>query len=193
MDIAGWEKMYRSGERGSEDHPTRLLVETAEKLRPGKAIDLACGTGRNALYMAAKGWDVTALDGSASAIETLKQRAEERELDVRAQIADLSAPDFTLKSNQYDLIVIAYYLQRDLFPKVKAALRPGGVVLAIVHTPEHAEQGSEKRAAPGELRGYFAGWEILHYYEGASRDPAHRRPVAEIVARRISGDGDIGE
>jgi hypothetical protein len=58
------------------------------------------------------------------------------------------------------------------------------VVVAIVHTPEPGEAGSEKRAAPGELRGFFSGWEILWDYEGPSRDPAHRRPVAEIAARR---------
>jgi hypothetical protein len=63
-------------------------------------------------------------------------------------------------------------------------LRKNGVAFVIVHTPEKGEQPNYKRAAPGELRSIFAGWEILHYYEGPSRDPAHRRPVAEIVARR---------
>jgi len=184
MDVAGWEKMYRTGERGAEDEPTLPLVETIEKLRPGAAIDLACGTGRNALFLAEQGWTVTALDASESAIKTLKARAAERGLDVAAQVADLTAPDFVLPNSAFDLIVIAYYLQRDLFPKLAAALRTDGLVLAIVHLPERGEQMTEKRAAPGELRGFFRDWEILHYYEGPSRDPAHRRPVAEIAARR---------
>lgn len=183
MDIAGWERMYHSGERGSEDAPTRLLVETAANLIAGTAIDLACGAGRNALFLAEQGWTVTALDGSPTAIEILKTRAQERGVSISAEVADLSAPDFALPQKAFDLIVIAYYLQRDLFAKVKSALRPNGVVLAIVHTPETGEAATSKRAALGELRGFFADWEILHYYEGVSRDPAHRRPVAEIVAR----------
>lgn len=184
MDIAGWEQMYRSGERGAEDAPTLPLVETVATLTPDAAIDLACGSGRNALYLAENGWTVTAVDASPSAIDKLKQRARERGLEVIAQVADLTAADFALPNAAFDLIVIAYYLQRDLFPKLKPALRPGGVVLAIVHILEQGEQMTEKRAAPGELRGFFEGWQILHDYEGPSRDPAHRRPVAEIAARR---------
>jgi hypothetical protein len=85
----------------------------------------------------------------------------------------------------FDLVLIAYYLQRDLFAKAKAAVRPGGLVIAIAHTPEPGKPQSEKRAAPGELRTFFEGWGILWEYEGPSRDPAHKRPVAEIVAQRF--------
>ncbi len=177
--------MYRSGERGHEHEPTILLTETVEHLPPGAAVDLACGTGRNALYLAEKGWNVTAFDGSAAAIELARQSAVARHVQLHTEVADLTAASFTLPPDSFDLIVIAYYLQRDLFAKVKAAVRPGGLVLAIVHTPEPGERHSQqKRAAPGELRTFFNGWEILHDYEGPSRDPAHRRPVAEIVARR---------
>jgi SAM-dependent methyltransferase len=184
MDIAGWENMYRSGERGAEDAPTRLLVETAAKLKPGVAIDLACGTGRNALFLAEQRWTVTAVDASQTAIQILQQRAAERGLDIAIRVADLTSPAFVLPHDAFDLVVIAYYLQRDLFTQLKPALRKDGIVLAIVHTPNEGEQPSYKRAAPGELRSIFAGWEILHSYEGPSRDPAHRRPVAEIVAQR---------
>jgi tellurite methyltransferase len=185
MDIAGWEEKYRSGDRGIEDAPTILLVEIAEKLPPGTAIDLACGTGRNALYLAARGWAVTAVDGSKTAIETSRRRSAARDLQVRTEVADLTAPDFTLPADAFDLVLIAYYLQRDLFAKVKLAVRPGGMVIAIVHTPEPGEKWSEKRARPGELRGFLSDWDLLREYEGPSRDPAHRRPVAEIAARRI--------
>jgi tellurite methyltransferase len=185
MDITGWEEKYRSGERGKEDEPTLLLVEIAAKLATGTAIDLACGAGRNALYLAELGWKVTAVDGSEKAIELVRLRSAERGLRVRAKVADLTAPDFTVQQDAFDLVLIAYYLQRDLFAKAKAAVRPGGVAVAIAHTPERGEKWSEKRAATGELREFFKDWELLWEYEGPSRDPAHRRPVAEIVARRI--------
>jgi tellurite methyltransferase len=186
MDIAGWEKMYRSGERGRENEPTALVVEIAGKLAPGRAIDLACGAGRNALYLAEQGWDVTAVDGSASATGLLRERAAERGLEVRTEVADLTDRAFALPEKHFDLVVIAYYLQRGLFPLAKAAVRPGGVVVAIVHTPEAGEAASDKRAAPGELRGFFGDWELLWCYEGVSRDAAHRRPVAEIAARKVN-------
>ncbi len=192
MDLAGWEELYRSGERGGEDAPTKLLVEIAPKLTPGTAIDLACGAGRNALYLAGQGWTVTAVDGSKSALELLQRRAGERGLEVRTTLADLTGPSFRMPPDALDLIVIAYYLQRDLIAKVKTAVRPGGVVVAIAHIPEPGEPWTDKRAAPGELRGFFDGWQILWDFEGPSRDPAHHRPVAEIVARRggtLSGYG----
>lgn len=184
MDVAGWEEKYRKGECGSEDAATILLVEIAEKLAAGTAIDLACGAGRNAVYLAGRGWDVTAIDGSETAIDLVRERSAARGLTVRAIVADLTAPSFTLPRDAFDLIVIVYYLQRDLFPKVKAAVRPGGVVIAIAHTPEPGETWSEKRGRPGELRRFFDDWQLLWDYEGPSRDPAHRRPVSEIVARR---------
>ncbi len=184
MDIAGWEEKYRAGESGQEHAPTILLVETLANVPPGTSIDLACGAGRNAIYMAEHGWDVTAIDGSESAIELVRTRSAARGLKVESHVRDLTARDFMLPEQAFDLVVIAYYLQRDLFAKAKVAVRVGGIVLAIAHTPERGETWNEKRTAPGELRSFFAGWEILWDYEGPSRDPAHRRPVAEMVARR---------
>ena len=184
MDIAGWEERYRSGDHGREHAATILVVEIAEKLTPGTAMDLACGAGRNALYLAERGWAVTAVDGSEKAIELVQQRAAARGLEVHTQVADLTAPEFIMLPDTYDLVLIAYYLQRDLFAKVKTAVRPGGVFVAIVHTPDTGERWSAKRGRPGELRGFFNDWEVLWDYEGPSRDPAHRRAVAEIVARR---------
>ncbi len=184
MDIAGWDEMYKMGERGKEDAATTLLVEMLEKLAPGDAIDLASGAGRNAIYLAERGWTVTAVDGSENAIRLLEERAAGGALKIETRVSDLTASDFVMPADSFDLVLVAYYLQRDLFAKAKAAVRPGGVVIAIVHIPAMGEPWSEKRAARGELQAFFDGWEVLWEYEGASRDPAHKRPVAEIVARR---------
>ncbi len=81
----------------------------------------------------------------------------------------------------YDLIAICYYLQRDLFEPCKRGLVPGGVIVAIALLIEPGKENSPFRVHPGELRGYFEGWEILHHREGP--DP-WRHNVAEIVARR---------
>src|SRR6201984_1733059 len=105
MDIAGWEERYRSGDRGRENAPTILVIEVAEKLAPGTAIDLACGAGRNALYLAERGWAVTAVDGSEKAIELVRQRAAAHGLEVHTQVADLTAPEFVMLPDTYGLVL----------------------------------------------------------------------------------------
>ena len=146
MDIAGWEERYRSGDHGREHAATILVVEIAEKLAPGTAMDLACGAGRNALYLAERGWAVTAVDGSEKAIELVQQRAAARGLEVHTKVADLTAPEFRMLPETYDLVLIAYYLQRDLFAKIKTAVRPGGVV---VSDRAHARYGREMEREAG--------------------------------------------
>lgn len=187
MDLRGWDERYRSREQPAdhpETAPAPLLIETAARLPPGTALDLACGTGRHALWLAAHGWTVTAVDGAPAAIEILRQRAQERALHVNAQVADLEKGEFRIEPSTWDLIAICYYLQRDLFEPAKLGVRPGGVLLAIAHIAEPGEEPNYKRLASGELETYFQDWEILHSYEGRPKDTAHRRPVAEVVARR---------
>jgi len=191
MEISGWDERYRSGARAAEDleaAPTPLLVETAKLLAPGKpprnALDLACGAGRNALWLAEYGWSVTAVDGSAAAIEILRSRASERGIPLDAIVADLENHEYLIEPSQWDLISICYYLQRDLFNPAKRGVVPGGILIVIVHVTEPGEEPTAYRLRPGELEQYFAGWEILHLREGKPNDSAHQRSVAEIVARR---------
>ena len=100
MDIAGWDEKYRSGERGKEGAPTVLVAEVPQKLTPGIAIDLACGAGRNALYLAERGWAVTAVDGSEKAIELVQERSALRGLEIQTKVADLTSPNFAIHAIQ---------------------------------------------------------------------------------------------
>jgi len=155
--------------------PVPLLVETVRGMKPGRALDLACGSGRNAIWLAEHGWSVTAVDGSPAAIELVRQRGPH----IDAHTADLEKGEYTIEPARWDLIVISYYLQWDLFAPAKRGVVFGGLLLAIVLLGE-----GRFSAAPGELRGYFSDWEILHDREGNPGDPARHRAVAEIVARR---------
>jgi len=184
LKLREWEERYRSGEQVFET-PVPLVVKIAERLPPGQALDLACGAGRNAIYLAGRGWRVTAVDGSETAIRILRERARSRGVTVDARLADLLRGGFLIAPDAFDLICDSYYLQRDLFPAIKAGVRPGGVVIAIVHLADpHETQGTPKRACPGELRTFFEGWRILHDYEGAPGESCHKRAVAEIAAQR---------
>lgn len=184
MDIAKWDQRYRSGQQPEDLNaaPAPLVVETARRLRPGRALDLACGTGRNALWLAAQGWKVTAVDGAPAAIEILQRRAAQSGVVIDARIADLERSEYAIEPGQWDLILMCYYLRRDLFEPAKRGVSPGGVLLAIVHITDPGEQPTAHRLRPGELKNYFQGWRILHYREGRPDDPAHRRLSAEIVA-----------
>lgn len=185
MDIQGWDERYRSQAAAPvEAPPTKLLAETARGLKVGTALDLACGTGRNALWLAREGWEVTAIDGSAAAIGILEQSSQEVGIALTARVADLTAAEFTLPEAQWDLIAICYYLQRDLMRRAQRAIKPGGVLLVIVHTTEGDEEPTASRLRPGELAAFFEDWEVLHRYEGKPDDPEHKRSVEEIVARR---------
>jgi SAM-dependent methyltransferase len=187
MEIHDWNKRYRARERPEEDFgaaPTPLVVETAAALAPGRALDLACGPGRNALWLAEHGWEVTAVDGAQFAIEILRTRAEERGLKINAVAADLEKDEFEIEPSRWDLIAMCYYLQRNLFEPAKRGVAPGGILISIVHMTESGEEDSPHRLRPSQLEQYFADWEILRRHEGKATDSAHRRPVAEIVARR---------
>jgi tellurite methyltransferase len=197
MDIRDWDRRYRSTERPAEDleaAPNPLLINTAARLKPGKVLDLACGMGRNALWLAEHGWRVTAVDGSPAAIAILRDRARGQGLAVDARVADLEKGEYQIEPSNWDFIAICYYLQRDLFEPAKRGVMTGGVLMAIVHTTEPGEEPTDHRLRPGELQRYFSGWEILHHYEGKPNDPAHQRRVAEIVARRpdVTGGTPVG-
>jgi tellurite methyltransferase len=159
-----------------------------ENLAPGRALDLACGPGRNALYLAERGWQVTAVDASGVAVDILQRRARQRGLAVDARVADLEKGEFEIEPSAYDLVCDLFYLQRDLFPRIQRGVRSGGIVIAIIHmvdeTPDVKPMNPAYLLRSGELRAVFAGWRIPHDYEGKPADSAHRRRVAEIVAIR---------
>jgi tellurite methyltransferase len=178
VKLKEWNQRYASGD-AAFDQAAPLVAEIAAGLTPARALDVACGAGRNAIHLARLGWQVRAVDGSAAALETLRSRAGA--LPIESELVDLQRDALAIETSAYQLIVVSYYLQRDLFPALKRSLSKGGVLIAIVHMGEPA---TPRRAAAGELRSWFEGWEILHYYEGGPREDCHKQPVAQIAARK---------
>jgi tellurite methyltransferase len=185
--MTDWDERYGRGEHIIKE-PMPLLVRTVAELPPGRALDLACGAGRHAIFLAERGWRVTGVDASKVGIELGKNLAQLRGVEVDWRVADLERGEFEIEPGAYDLVCIFYYLQRDLFPRIRAGVRAGGLVLAAIHMTDDDPGVKEMNPAyllgPGELRAEFAGWEILHDYEGASTEEGHRRRTAEIVARK---------
>ena len=162
-----WDEYYREC-ANADPSPDPLVVESAELLPPGRALDLACGTGRHTLYLAKLGWHVTAVDASTVALDLLRRNAKGLPVDVRH--ADLERAGFLIAPEAYDLICDFLYLQRTLFAAIREGIRPGGVFLGAMRL-----DGSF-RIEPGELRREFAAWKILYYSESGG--------IAKIAARR---------
>jgi SAM-dependent methyltransferase len=175
-----WDERFRTGYGvGAAAEPA--LINAVSDLCPGLALDVACGLGRNALYLASLGWKVTALDSSQVAIDSLPEFIE-------AHCVDLELPDFQLEPNIYDLICDCYYLQRDLFPKLRDALKPSGLFVAVIPMadgdPAIRPMNPDFLCRDGELRALFEDWEILHQYEGKPGGDTTKRRVSELVARK---------
>lgn len=188
--MADWDERYRRGEHATLE-PNALLVRVAETLPVGRALDLACGAGRHTLLLAGRGWRVTALDASRVGIEITRERAQKSGLEIDARVADLEREDFLIEREAYDLIIDFYYLQRSLWPQIRAGLRAGGTVVAAIHLADEdpcRETGNpDFLLQPGELRREFSDWDVVHYHETKLNDGdagEHHRRTAEIVARK---------
>lgn len=172
-----WKSVYSHPEH-LDFSPDPLLVTNCETLPPGRALDLACGHGRNAIYLATLGWRVTALDREEAAIRLLREHAPS--LNIDARVCDLEDDSFAIEPSAFDLICDFLYLDRKLFPKIRDGVKPGGAFIGAILLAA-GEKGAFQ-LEPGELRAVFSGWKILFYSESA--EPGKKRVTARIVARR---------
>lgn len=159
--------------------PTAFLAEVCARLSPGRALELACGTGRDAVYLAACGWQVLAVDVLPDALErgqALEKRCAPALAPIEWRQADLEHGALKLPAD-FDLVVAVRYLHRPLFARLVDWLRPGGSLVCETFTTVHrARHGRPARTAdvlqPGELAGLLAGFELRHCSE-AWRGPLH--------------------
>ena len=171
-DPAAWPVPAESGPERPTVWPSPWLAEVADLLpRSGRALDLAAGTGRNAVWLALRGFQVTAVDRLPDALERAERLARRVGVVLTARAADLRRPG-DRPDGARDLVCVFRYLNRDLFPWIRAAVHPGGLVVFETFLGE----GRGKRLRPGELEAAFDGFEILRAREAEE--------LASIVARR---------
>lgn len=174
--LAKWQARYASGEAGGPREPDPLIVLAADVLPAGHAIDLACGAGRHALYLASRGWRVTAIDGAPAALALFDAPG------IVKMCLDLETSPVSLAA---DLVVCAFYMDRALWPRMKAEARAVAFVLPMADDdPAVAPMNAAYLAAPGELEQVFAGWRVRR--SAVRKLPGSRR-VAEFLAVRPSG------
>lgn len=183
-DRIKWDQRYA---QASEINlvPPKWLAEVDYLLpRQGRALDIASGAGRLAIWLAGRGLDVLAVDISSAGLELARQKALAKGLRIQTQSEDLEAEP--LPDGPFDLISCFNYRQRDLFPHIRERLRVGGFLLAEVATvanlERHAHPSLRYLAEPDELRRDCGPLEIMYYQEGWSDDHAS----ASVLARKVS-------
>lgn len=167
--------------------PARWLLDH-ERFVPqqGDALDVACGRGRHALWLASRGLATLAIDRDPSAVSFVNAEAVRRGLPLRAAVVDLEADQDQVRLGvaAYDVIVVVYYLHRPLMPLLCDALRPGGVLVYETFTRAQAARGKPTNPAfllePGELLELVAPLDVLAQREGDFEG----KMVASVIARR---------
>ena len=166
------------------NNPSEFLVENLHLLPKGKVLDVAMGGGRNAVYLASKGFQVEGVDNSLEAVNKALKLAEEKKVEITTHFVDLES-DLFIKEETYDVIICFNFLQRSLIPYIKKGLRPGGMIVYETYIVDQAQFG--RPANPdyllkhNELLDFFRDYRCLRYHEGIIETG---RAVAGIITRK---------
>ncbi|QSX01205.1 class I SAM-dependent methyltransferase [Haloterrigena alkaliphila] len=185
-----WNERYSDVDFELPDEPIPELERRVATLPEGRALDVATGTGRNALFLAERGYDVDAVDVSDAAIETARRRADERDVDVNWVRADLG--EFDLEADAYDVITVSFFAALENLPDLKTALAPGGVLVYEHHlrSSDALEIGpsSERfRYRSNDLLRAALDLTILSYAERRRPVAGGTAAIATLVARNTHG------
>lgn len=158
-----------------------------DRALPGPILDLACGGGRNGVFLATEGLSVVCCDRSAGALNRTRDLAEEKGVKVSLWQADLEREGTNpLRLGSFGGVLIFRYLHRPLIPHIRASLKAGGVLMYETFTVEQPRFGRPRNPdfllKKGELRGWFEDWEVIEFFEGIREGP--ERAVAQIVCRK---------
>jgi len=193
--LDAWPGPVSSGGAAEGPHPhgiapSSFLVESFDLLPQGVALDLGMGEGRNAIYLATRGFDADGVDPSPEKVASARAAARKLGAPIRAVVGNPEDGTYIIPLDAYDVIVVFNYLHRPLFNDIRDGLRPGGVVVYQGFTVEQARYGQptdpERLLQPGELKAVFRDWTVLRYREavGPGRRQNSVRAVAAIVARK---------
>ncbi|MGB9120407.1 MAG: class I SAM-dependent methyltransferase [Candidatus Angelobacter sp.] len=183
-----WDKKYSERSHGSLE-PDPFLVSAYDEFffgtTPGLALDVAGGVGRHSIWLAQRGWRVKLLDISEVGIKQAEVNAKRSGTagSISSEVGDLNTMQ-DLGQEQYDLVVVFFFLQRQLFPALAAAIKPGGFLIYKTYTTEQKNfSGGPSHPMfllePNELLHAFRSLRVLHYHE-----TIQQKGVAELVARK---------
>jgi 2-polyprenyl-3-methyl-5-hydroxy-6-metoxy-1,4-benzoquinol methylase len=165
--------------------PAPWLTENVALLPKGRALDVAMGNGRNAVYLAQLGFSVEGVDASPEAIEGALAAAREAGVTIKAQVADLEG-EYKIKPGSYDVITCFHYLQRSLIPQIKTGLKKGGLVVYETFIIDQVRFGKPRNPdhllKHNELLDLFRDFRCLRYREGVMDQ---EKAIASIIAEKV--------
>ncbi|MGC9332559.1 MAG: SAM-dependent methyltransferase [Anaerolineae bacterium] len=183
-DRERWNRKYSAGEGPAHFRPKAFLLGHADLLMGERALDVACGFGGNALYLASRGYRVDAVDVSEVGLAQAQREARQRGLQHKIQFIQADMDRWWVPMARYDLVLVFFYLNRGLMPRLAKALRPGGLLFQANRNERFLQ------ARPGFDAGYLlevgelqqlaldAGLEVAYFTEGT--------PEADWDARLIA-------
>jgi SAM-dependent methyltransferase len=179
MEREEWNERYAGTELVWTATPNRFLVAEVEALRPGRALDLACGEGRNAVWLAERGWRVTGVDFADVALAKAARLAAARAVEVAWVDADVRT--WEPPAGAFDLVVLLYlqlpaHERRAVHARAAAAVAPGGTLLVVAH---HATNPAEGYGGPKDPAVLFTEDDVVADVRGLELERAERvrRPV----------------
>jgi tellurite methyltransferase len=190
MDQKRWDEKFRGKKYtlGTEANP--FLRKHLRLLPTGKALDLAAGEGRNAVFLAQQGFDVEAVDISKEGLSKARKLAKVKGVKIKTVPADLD--HYPIEKEGYDLITDFYFLDRRLIPRIKRGLKKGGKVVFETYLTEQSSLCQEGPRNPkyllkhNELLKLFKGFRILFYREGIFREGGKKKAIASLIAEKIT-------
>ena len=170
-----WDQRYREGAYATRDYPSEFLKQRLPHLKRGKALDLACGAGRNSIFLAQNGFFVDAVDVSSVGLEKARKRAETLGVSINWLNQDL-LDGWKLPSESYSLIIMFRFVALELLPVLPEILERGGSLIIEEHLQWKGEAVSGPtnesfRVPPGELARIVDGLKVVYEYEGLVKEP----------------------
>jgi SAM-dependent methyltransferase len=186
-----WDERFREGEYPLDPDPAPVLRQYVDSFPDGRALDIATGTGRNAVFLAENGYTVDALDKSREGLRIARENAEKRGVDEHCSWIQGDAFEHAYPEDTYDVITIQSFRILDRLTDVKAALAPDGVIYYQTHlrTSEPVDYGPSERHRVGanELLRACLDLTVLHYREFTTGSEGHRGAYAQVIARNSHG------
>ena len=170
-----WDQRYREGAYATRDYPSEFLKQRLQHLKRGKALDLACGAGRNSIFLAQNGFFVDAVDVSSVGLERARERAETLGVSINWLNQDL-LDGWKLPSESYSLIIMFRFVALELLPVLPEILERGGSLIIEEHLQWKGDDVSGPtnenfRVPAGELARIMDGLKVLYEYEGLVTEP----------------------
>jgi len=181
-----WDKRYREGFYSGILEPHELLVKYWHKIPKGYVIDVAMGYGRDANFLASKGYKVIGIEKSKEAVRLFKETFKNPDRDITCVLGDANYLPF--KVNSVEAIIVFYFLLRNIIGQLKDILKKGGIIMYETYLRRQNKldrwRNPEYLLEDGELFGHFKDFEILLYEELIAEKEGKKKAIARLVGRK---------